>query len=144
MRLKRDIRGFLGYGGTAGAWGTFLFLLLGIPLVRSPLPWNSLLVIITALFAIMPLFWLSGRITIEDEFIVAGSRFCPQKTALVDIRDAAIGKVPWGRGLVPGIILLMKSGETRDLHLSGALGEERRRVWISEIRNAVKQAQSVE
>ena len=119
-------------------------MLIGIPLVRSPLPWNAFVVIITAIFGIMPVFWLSGRIAIKDGFIVAGSRVFPQKTALVDIEDAAVGKVPWGRGSVPGIILLMKPGETRDLHLSGALGEERRRVWISEIRKAVKQAQSLE
>ncbi len=43
------------------------------------------------------------------------------------------GKVAWGGGLTPGLLLVMKDGARVPLPLSGGLGQQRRREWITAI-----------
>lgn len=137
MRLRRDLRGFLGYGGYSALFFTLFFLLLVILLLRDPQPLNVPLAIFTAALGVAPISMLMGRVVIKDGFVVAGNRLFPQRRGLVDLVEAQAGLVIWSRGRVMGVRLFVNETDSIELRLSGELGEKRRELWIKELNAAI-------
>ena len=132
IRLRRDLRGFFGYGGLIAPASLFFFLVgLSIGFLTSPHPIHWIWMAVTA---ITPLWWFSGRTVIKDGEPLSGVRWFPQRFELSEIATAKHGRLPWGRGsLVGGVMIVTSDGLEEGLRLSVALTEKRREKWIQAI-----------
>ena len=128
MRLRRDLRGFLFYGGGSAAVSSVLLGLLLLAFVGGGSA-ELIHFILVALLWILPFCWWSGRVRITEGSIVAGNRFWPQRIALTDVSHIEDGIVVVGRAHVDGLLLCMRDGSSQALRLSGALGSDSREQW---------------
>ena len=135
-RLRRDAKGFLGYGGTSAIWSTFFFVALVQAGVRGEPDWFFwVLLLITG---ILPACWIGGRTVITEGFLVSGVRWSPQRVDLASLASIEVGRVPWSRGLADGLVLVMVDESKQPLRLSATLGRNRRDEWLSKIAAAVE------
>ncbi len=134
VRLKRDLVAKLWWGAGGGLAALVMALLLGFSLVTNLsfyLEGETASIIVFCAFLAMAsvsAVWLSGRVELRHDELVAGWRLMPQRIARYEIQSVRIAQVEPEPAATLGVQLLIDDSWT-DLRLSIGLDEDLRMEW---------------
>lgn len=134
IQLKRDLPAKLWWGTGGGIGAAIMALLLGGSLATNLsfyLEGEPASIIVFCIFLLMTgitLAWLTGRIELRHNELVAGWRIRPQRVARDAIRGVRVAQVDPVADEVLGVQLLVDEVWT-DLRLGTGLHEDHRMEW---------------
>ncbi len=138
IRLKRNPAAMLWWGTGGGLGAAFLALLLAISIVANVsfyLEGERASIVVIGVFLIMlavTITWLTGRVELQPDGLVAGSRLFAERTPRAEVKGVRIGQVEPIVDEIFGVQILVDE-QWKDLRLGKGLEDDVQRQWTKEI-----------